>query len=345
MLPTVVAGVSKIDVPPMRSSKRLQSGIGVISANDRRTLYLGPENRLVEATIARIVGQGFADEGPFVFWGVSGSGKSLIGRSIIDYHTRRALKSPALITTASDWVRHVDDAGEGTDRAPWLTMVDRISLFVIEDLESLAGHLQAQYELALMLDGLAASEIPVVVTCKRAPIHFHELDPRLISRLMAGTLVQVRLPSEATITAFVSDINVRPEVREALDQHFGSSTSLQEIHSLVQRLNHGDDQESVHFTTEDVIRVCARYFRFSVKQVKGPSRRRGLAFARSVTVFLLRDLTHKSFKEVGHLLGGRDHSTVLHAFKKIDQEIKQDPDLYALIKDLRSAIHSQALAR
>lgn len=338
----VVAEVSQIAVPPVRSPMRSRSTSTHRTAF--QTLFLGPENHFVESMIARIINQGCNDESPFVFWGVSGTGKSLIGRCILHYWTLQRPSAPALMTSASDWVRHVDQAGESTRGLTGLTLPDRISLFWIEDLESLAGRTRAQHELSLLLDELQSRGIPILATCKLAPSQLHELEPRLASRLMSGTLVQVNLPSKATMKEFMRSLNLSPSVTRSLSRRIRSTTSLLQLQALASRLQvEGVEPHDRQHRCDEVLQACARYFGCSLKQLRGPSRRQGLAFARRVTVWMLRDLTQKPFKEIGRLLGGRDHSTVLHAFHKVDQELKEDLKLYEIVDQLRKTIRDRRI--
>ncbi|MEM8680043.1 MAG: helix-turn-helix domain-containing protein [Planctomycetota bacterium] len=301
---------------------------------------MGPENRLAESLIAKFVGDSSAEqrvESPLVVMGVSGCGKSLMIRCIVHYWRSRADRLPVLVTDSSDWVRHVDESGEKVGSAPWRLGVDRISMFVMEDLEALEGHPRAQLELCLMLDELAARQIPAVATSKLAPSQMFPLEPRLISRLMGGTLMPVRLPSATTKRRFAEALDLNAVAHRTLEARLDDLVTLQQVHALGQQLRVCPQalEQRPPLEVEEVIQLCAKYFQLPVQQLRGKSRRQGTVFARHITMLVLRDLLEVSFTKIGEQLGGRDHSTVLHAYRKLSKKSKQDPKLCATIEELK----------
>ena len=374
----MIARVSKIELPFSRSaeswvsrSRAKGTRSASIAASEKQTLFLGPENRLAEAMIARMV-QADVD-GPLVLSGVSGSGKSLIVHCIVHYwkagadgwkaapkdKTPRTGKTgssdtgpkdagmtglPVLVTHASDWVRHVDEQGEQLGSSPWRSSVDRISMFVMEDLEALYGHPRAQFELCLMLDELAHRQLPTVATSKLAPSQMFPLDPRLISRLMAGTLVQMNVPSIETKRVFVESLHLQGVDADRLEGRLEELVTLQQVQALARQWEVCPDRVTASTLpdVDETIRLCSNYFDLSVAQLRGKSRRQGTVFARHVTIVILRDLLQASFSEIGRALGGRDHSTVLHAYRKLSRQSKADPKLCPLVEELKAIICRQA---
>jgi chromosomal replication initiator protein len=92
---------------------------------------------------------------------------------------------------------------------------------------------------------------------------------------------------------------------------------------------------------DSIIRLVARYYQLPVTQLNGSSRRHSLVRARGLAIYLIRDLTGISFQQIGKYFAGRDHTTVLHAFRKADALIQCDPDAQMAVSELLASAKCQ----
>jgi chromosomal replication initiator protein len=95
---------------------------------------------------------------------------------------------------------------------------------------------------------------------------------------------------------------------------------------------------------QTILDVVCRHFHLSPDEIAGPSRARDIAFARHIAVYLLREHAHCSLTEIGRLLGHRDHSTILSAYRRIQRELRSHPPTRAKIEDLSQALDCAASA-
>jgi len=92
-------------------------------------------------------------------------------------------------------------------------------------------------------------------------------------------------------------------------------------------------------TIESIQEVVAEHFGIKVAEMKSKRRTRNITYPRQIAMYLARELTDSSLPEIGAAFGGRDHTTVIHAYEKIEGEVKLDPSLQSTIKELIDLIH------
>jgi chromosomal replication initiator protein len=97
-----------------------------------------------------------------------------------------------------------------------------------------------------------------------------------------------------------------------------------------------------HPSAQAILDVVCRHFRISLDEVTGPSRSRDVTFARHVAMYLLRLRAQRSFTQIGQLFGGRDHSTVLTACRRITREVKTLPETKSVIQQIESDLQKSA---
>ncbi len=221
-----------------------------------------------------------------------------------------------------------------------------LALFVLEDVAQLGGKRPAQHELVCVLDELADREALVVVTARSLPMHSAVLLPALRSRLSAGLAVPLSLPGPQT----------RRAILEKLAAAQGLALSNRAIHGLANSLPTSvpalasalleldlrgriegqaiDARRVRQFVTDrtsagapslrEIAVVAAKYFGLSLTELKSPNRRQPLVRGRGVAMYLARQLTGKSFEEIGGYFGGRDHTTVLHGCRRTESLLARD---------------------
>jgi chromosomal replication initiator protein len=96
----------------------------------------------------------------------------------------------------------------------------------------------------------------------------------------------------------------------------------------------------VNATVEDIVRLVARYHKLSPRMLASNTRRRTLVEARSVVIYLARHLLGTSFEQLGQALGGRDHSTIMHSFRRIEEALPRDRRLKACVDELQRLLRA-----
>jgi chromosomal replication initiator protein len=357
----VIDGVLELELP-CTSPDQAWSGLV-------RPFVVGAENALVVAPIRRLLaGDDLAEAArqfnPLVLVGPSGSGKSQLVQAVVR-HWRGVLQRsgdavPIEYFTAADFGRELESASKEGRLSAWQSHVRSLQLLVIEDLQRLRRRDPVQQELRLAIDSVIDGGGLIVVTANAEPTMLSDVDLGLRDRLSAGLLVRLQSPGRAAREAIVrhearargvlvGDEHVaelaRRDVASAAELRgrvasFQKQSQAGEATSRWSRPAHGPTSSTGAEPAEQVaalkqiIAVTARYFGVTQAALTGPSRRTSLVLARNIVVHLARRRTELSYAEIGRVLGGRDHTTIMHADRRLSKRLSQEPAVQQSLEEL-----------
>lgn len=314
---------------------------------------VGQENHALEPVIRWVIEGGILvrDQLPILFYGGSGCGKTHLLNGIFDEwqkkHARAGLRRKALFITADDFARRFSEAVATRTMDDFRHRYRGASLLVIDDIDRLSGKNGAQDELQYTLDSLAVEGGTAVLSAKRFPL----LDGKLFSttladRLFAGTTLSIFFPGEAVRTHFL--VNLASSLRLELSESslrtvarqlplsipalygivagvfFEASSKRAKIDAVYMSRFLLNRSEIKRPTMEEVTRRTAKHFSLKVADLRGKSRKKSVALARSVAVYLVRRLTGVETKEIATYFGGRDPSTIRHLIERIRDDVLHD---------------------
>jgi chromosomal replication initiator protein len=243
------------------------------------------------------------------------------------------------------------ESDEDGDQAAW-----QGDLLVVEDLQHLRA--EAAQTLVQLLDRCVSRRRLVVCTASVGPGHLGHLPARLTSRLAGGLVVGLESFGPTGRLAFLRDraqrrqLAVSADVLSWLADHLGGSgrqlegaiARLEELTRIHDRLpdvetvasHFQDDVDASRPTVERIVERVSRYFCIDRRQLRSRRRLRSVLVPRQVSMYLARRLTGLSLEQIGAYFGGRDHSTVLHACRKIDQALSHDARLSGAVRRLQA---------
>jgi len=312
--------------------------------------FAGPENALVRS-IVRLVDDEIGTNSPLVLYGPRNVGKSALALALAERRRECKALESVIITTGPDFARGLADAVEADSTADHRARHQRCDLLVIDDLHRLAKKPAAQQFLIPALDALQKRGALVLVTLNQSPQATPGLIPALVSRLMGGLVVRLALPGPQARCELARQAAKRTKVvlsdeeidrlARPKDDTIDPYLSAAKIRELVLRLAANNELGPQPETAKQYKILCrrvmllvAKHFDLSVTELRSQSRRQAVADARGLAMYLVRRLTAMSYADIGKLFGKRDHTTVLHACRKIESQMADENPMRALVDEL-----------
>jgi chromosomal replication initiator protein len=314
-----------------------------------------PENRSAQAAVERVAQairrhKSRVAHNPLILHGPAGTGKTHLVHALIAHAT---LDRPDL-TVVLFSARELIPAGV-LDANP-VDGVRTADLVVVEDLQNLPA---AAVEVFVQLvDRCRARGQQLIVTCAIGPAQLDRLPGRLSTRLSAGLVVRLLPLSPSSRLAFLLDRvqrfgqSIASDVLEWLALHLpGSARQLEAALGKVETLARlsgkplNEAEVAGHFqpdldprrlSVESIAQRVGGYFRVAPDQLQSRSRGRLALVPRQIGMYLARRLTRCSLQEIGSYFGGRDHSTVLHACRKVEEALTHDAALSGAVHQLQA---------
>ncbi|WP_038583319.1 chromosomal replication initiator protein DnaA [Neorhizobium galegae] len=333
------------------------------------TFVEGPSNRVALAaakTIAEAGASAVRFNPLFIHSGV-GLGKTHLLQAIANAAVGSERMPRVVYLTAEYFMWRFATAIRDNDALTLKDSLRNIDLLIIDDMQFLQGKM-IQNEFCHLLNMLLDSAKQVVVAADRAPWELESLDPRVRSRLQGGVAIEVEAPDyemrlemikgrlatarqddpsldiPAEILSHVAR-NVTASGRElegAFNQllfrrSFEPSLSIERVDELLAHLVGAGEAKRVRI--EDIQRIVARHYNVSRQELVSNRRTRVIVKPRQIAMYLSKTLTPRSFPEIGRRFGGRDHTTVLHAVRKIEELISGDTKLSHEVELLKRLIN------
>ncbi len=324
---------------PRRAARRLEEFVA------------GAGNQLAHSAAVEMAQSLGAAFNPLVIHGGIGLGKSHLLEGLATAITaRRPGWSIAHMTAEAFTNRFLEAMRSGT-LAAFRARMRNSDALLIDDIQFLAAKRATQLEFLHTFNALAAANRPIAVTAESHPAAIARLAPELATRFASGMVVKIDPPDLATRCAIVraksrargielpDDVvefvasQVRSSVRElegALQSLLATATLMGariDIALARQTLREIIRTTRQALALDDVDRAVARHFQVEPADLKSPSRRRDIALARALAMFLARKHLNATYQRIGAHFGGRDHATVIAAEKAVRARLAENPPI------------------
>jgi len=330
------------------------------------TFTVVKSNRLAYRA-ARRLAEGDLAGSPLFIFGPPGLGKTHLLHAL-GHATAAAGKHVTLLTGEAFVTRYGDAVRAGqphTFREPF----QHTDVLLLDDIAFLSTRAASQEQFFHMFDALCTRGCPIAVTADAAPEALTGLSPRLRSRLQAGLAVSIqplapdeRLPllttKAARLTPPLPDPVLAAIASEPLESVRDLDGALNRVAAFadlsgrpplpadVPQALRPFSSPPVALSPETILAAVCRHFGLLSSQLASPSRARDISYARHVAMYLLRQHGRQSLSEIGMRLGGRDHTTVLSACRKIGKELSSSlpSDTHQHIQDIESSLDTASAA-
>ncbi|MGK0720191.1 chromosomal replication initiator protein DnaA [Streptococcus uberis] len=327
----------------------------------------GDENRWAVAASLAVANTPGTTYNPLFIWGGPGLGKThllnAIGNAVLLDNPKARVKYITAENFINEFVIHIrlDTMDELKEK------FRNLDLLLIDDIQSLAKKtlLGTQEEFFNTFNALHNNNKQIVLTSDRTPDHLNDLEQRLVTRFKWGLTVNITPPDFETRVAILTNkiqeynFTFPQDTIEYLAGQFDSNVrdlegALKDI-SLVANFKEIDKitvdiaAEAIRARKQDTPKMTiipieeiqiqvGKFYGVTVKEIKATKRTQNIVLARQVAMFLAREMTDNSLPKIGKEFGGRDHSTVLHAYNKIKNMIIEDESLRIEIETIKNKI-------
>jgi chromosomal replication initiator protein len=310
-------------------------------------------------TVAQHIGKSY---NPLFIYGPVGVGKTHLMHAIANDLYQKAPSSKIVYITSEEFTNDVVESIRNHETAKMKRRYRTADLLLIDDIQFIEGKEATQEELFHTFNILIDNGSQICMTSDRPPHEIRKLEARLSSRFAGGLTVDVGQPDFELKMAILGikakkfGYDIPPEVSILLAENATDTRSLEGLLLRVvtqattnnkpltlelaqQALGNMVEERRHQLHADDVIQYVCNYYKIKTTQLKGPKRDAALVKARQITMYLLYTELKLTYVEIGNLLGGRDHTTIMHGVDKIGKLVENKAevteDIMGITKSLR----------
>ena len=331
------------------------------------SFVVGKPNQLAHAAARRVAEGGPVTFNPLFLYGGVGLGKTHLMHAIAHEMQARNPELKVVYLSAEQFMYRFVQALRDRQMMDFKHMFRSVDVLMVDDVQFIAGKDSTQEEFFHTFNALVDQNKQIIISGDRAPGEMKDLEERIKSRLQSGLVVdlhptdyELRLGILQTKAARYReqypDLVIADGVFEFLAHRISTNVRVLEgalmrlfaFASLVGQeitLEKAQDtladvlrQSDRKVTVEEIQRKVAEHYNIRMSDMIGPKRQRSIARPRQVAMWLSKDLTTRSLPDIGRRFGGRDHTTVMHGVRKIDELRKSDAQIAEDLELLRRAL-------
>ncbi len=311
-----------------------------------------PGNQLALAACRRVVQNPGLEHNPLYLHGPAGSGKSHLLQAVAADYRQMLGDDAALLIDGPDFVAAgAQELARRTEEAPpeggLRARIETAAVILIDGIDALAGRQLAQEELFHVVNGALDRGAQLVFAGRQPPRRLGDFTERLASRLAWGLTVGLDAPHLETRVALVRRIagtavsGADPAQITALVE--AQAPDMHQAVILAERLRRGGVDLALRSRPaaagfDRIVQVVAERFALRPGDIGSKRRHSEVVFARGIALLLGRRLTGHSLEALGGMVGGRDHTTVLHALRTTEVKVAADPDLQRTLAELTQRV-------
>lgn len=324
-----------------------------------QSFVIGNSNRFAHAASLAVAESPAKAYNPLFIYGGVGLGKTHLMHAIGHYILQENPKAKVVYVSSEKFTNELINAIKDDKNEEFRNKYRKVDVLLIDDIQFIAGKERTQEEFFHTFNALHEENKQIILSSDRPPKEIPTLEDRLRSRFEWGLIADIQPPDFETRMAIlkkkadVEGLNVPNEVmvyiatkiKSNIRELEGALIRIIAYSSLTNRDVSVDlasealkdiisNKESAPVTVKTIQESVANYYNLRVEDLKSQRRTRNIAYPRQIAMYLSRKLTDMSLPKIGEEFGGRDHTTVIHAYEKISENLKTDEGLQSVINDI-----------
>lgn len=337
------------------------------SLNPRYTFnsfVVGNNNRLAHAAALAVTEAPGASYNPLFLYGGAGLGKTHLMHAIGNEILRNNKTLKVLYVTSEKFTNEFVNAIKDNTNEKFRNKYRTVDVLLIDDIQFIAKKDAVQEEFFHTFNALQENGKQIVISSDKPPRDIQLLEERLKSRFEWGLIADVSAPDYETRLAILrkkadlDNIIIDDEILSNIANKIDSN--IRELEGALNKIvAHASlsnmpitlemAEESIYdivskkervISIEYIQEVVSKYFGIDVKDLKSSKKSNDIVFPRQIAMYLCRSMANASFPKIGDEFGRRDHTTVMHAYKKIDKEMKSNPNTKLIVDNVKKNLTS-----
>jgi chromosomal replication initiator protein len=331
--------------------------------NTFETFVVGTNNEFAAAACRAVSENPGKVYNPLFFYGGVGLGKTHLMHAI-GQHLMVTRKMKVSYVTSEKFANEFIDAIQTNSLVKFRKRYRMVDVLLIDDIQFFANKGRSQEEFFHTFNTLFDGRKQIVLSSDRPPAEIGNIEPRLVSRFEWGLTAELQIPDVETRTAILRKkastlgIKLDPEIIQFIAENIrtnvrrlegalmrvamlaslgGPPPTMERIETLLKDLLAEEARRAVN--VEQIQKRVAEHFDVRFADMTSKRRPKNIAFPRQIAMYLARELTKMSLVEIGDAFGGRDHGTVLHAYRLVRERMGDDEKIRQVVKFLSDQLH------
>lgn len=355
--------------PPAKQSQIIPQSDGYTDIYLNRkytfdTFVAGSSNQFAFAAAMAVANNPATTYNPLFIYGGVGLGKTHLINAIGNAILKKSPGTRVCYYTSEKFTNELINAIRYQRMEDFHRKFRSIDILLIDDIQFIAGKERTQEEFFHTFNTLYESHKQIVVTSDKFPKEIPGLEERLRSRFEWGLIADIQAPDVETKQAILRMKAEQNKIALPEDVSFflanASSSNIRELEGYLIRVGAYASltstpinlemarevlkdiliEQTKKLSIDDIIKKVGHHFNVKVTDLKSPKRLKTVVLPRQVAMYLARQLTPSSYPEIGERFGGKDHSTIIHAIKKVERMIEEDYQLRQTIESLKQGLTS-----
>ena len=323
------------------------------------SFVIGNSNRFAHAASLAVAESPAQAYNPLFIYGGVGLGKTHLMHAIGHYILQNNPNAKVVYVSSEKFTNELINAIKDDKNEEFRNKYRNVDVLLIDDIQFIAGKERTQEEFFHTFNTLHEANKQIILSSDRPPKEIPTLEDRLRSRFEWGLIADIQAPDFETRMAILKKkadvekldvpnevmVYIATKIKSNIRELEGALIRIVAYSSLTNRDITVDlasealkdiisNKQNKNITIDIIQDVVAAYFNLRVEDLKSQRRTRNVAYPRQIAMYLSRKLTDMSLPKIGEEFGGRDHTTVIHAYEKISESLNNDESLQHTINDI-----------